>query len=165
MPFLGIRSETPLRVERDTGTSLPPSRKDGARRRGRSGGVLAGFTQLLARRSGYGGRPAPQNFIVIEHFLYEYSTRQPTPHREPAALGCWLGFQTQRGPTGCHSPVSRGMSDPTGRDGPAGPCDRRNQAASGGYSRHAPGETRATPAPDCPVDLQSFRARRILFPP
>src|SRR5208337_2923783 len=58
MSFRGIRSGTPLRVERDTGTSSLPFRKDEARRRVRSGGVLAVFTRLLARRSGDGGRPA-----------------------------------------------------------------------------------------------------------
>src|SRR5271166_5337531 len=58
MSFLGIRSGTPLRVERDTGTSSLPFLKDEARRRVWSGDVLAVFARLLARRSGDGGRPA-----------------------------------------------------------------------------------------------------------
>src|SRR5271157_3505116 len=37
-----------------------------------------------------------QIFIVVRHFLCEYSTWQPKPHREPAALRRQLGFQTQR---------------------------------------------------------------------
>jgi len=32
-------------------------------------------------------RCAEQIFIVVEHFLYEYSTRQPKPHWEPAEEG------------------------------------------------------------------------------
>ena len=37
-----------------------------------------------------------QIFIVVGHFLYEYSTRQQKPHREAVALRWWLGFQMHR---------------------------------------------------------------------